>query len=321
VNYRCPGLRRPTRRGWPAFGAGALIALAAACGWSRARTAPPGPAGTAVSGPSWVGHLGLSVETSELGRLGGGAAAPDVGSREPSGGPFALTGADLYRLDCQSCHGADGAGHPPEVNSLLGPVQGSSEQLVRKRLAARGAAADESLVRQLTQQARADLIGRLRDGGKKMPPFGWLRAEEREALLARLDELAGVPGALQRQRQIRESEERTGELLVKGTCHICHDATGPFGPGMRGMGMMGGGGAVIPSLASIPAHRSLGQVIRKVREGLGGPMGMMGGGRMPALPYLTPAEVAAAYRYLRGVSPGAETPELASASGGSGKIS
>jgi hypothetical protein len=42
------------------------------------------------------------------------------------------SGADLYRLNCQSCHGAEGTGSPPEIKSVLGLVQGSPLELVRQ---------------------------------------------------------------------------------------------------------------------------------------------------------------------------------------------
>jgi mono/diheme cytochrome c family protein len=86
---------------------------------------------------------------------------------------------------------------------------------------------------------------------------------------------------------------RVGEHLVKGTCHICHDATGPGGGRMM---MMRG---TIPSLASFPAEKSPDDLVRKVRYGTsGGMMAMMGGGRMPTFRYLTEEEVVAAYLYL-----------------------
>jgi mono/diheme cytochrome c family protein len=81
-----------------------------------------------------------------------------------------------------------------------------------------------------------------------------------------------------------------GEHLVKGTCQICHDSTGP---GLRGGGMMRG---IIPSLASFPYEQSMQSVVWQVK--LGSRRMMMRGPRMPAFPYITTAEAAAAYLYL-----------------------
>lgn len=68
--------------------------------------------------------------------------------------------------------------------------------------------------------------------------------------------------------------------------------------------MMGG---VIPSLASFPEDYSLDSVLYKVERGSSGMMGMMGmmrrGGEMPAFPYLSREEVAAAYLYLEAYPP------------------
>jgi mono/diheme cytochrome c family protein len=127
-----------------------------------------------------------------------------------------------------------------------------------------------------------------------MPPFRHLAKEEVEALQAYLEVLAGVPGAEQRQIQLSESATRVGELLVKGTCHICHEASGP---GLAvGVAMT----ASIPSLASLPVDRFPYEVTRKVREGISRPTPMMlsNRGQMPIFGDVTPEEVAAAYAYL-----------------------
>jgi hypothetical protein len=60
---------------------------------------------------------------------------------------FVLGGADLYRLDCQSCHGPRGVGAPPEINSLLGPVQGTSTTLIMKRMKDKGTPVDEDFAK------------------------------------------------------------------------------------------------------------------------------------------------------------------------------
>jgi mono/diheme cytochrome c family protein len=211
--------------------------------------------------------------------------------------PFQLAGADLYRLNCRACHGADGKGAPPAINSLIGPVQGTSAARIQARMKARGAPISEGMAKDMAAQAEAALRDRLRKGGKKMPPFPHLRGDEIEALLGYLDELAGVPAGRRGHLLVSESAARVGEHMIKGTCHICHDATGPGGGHMA---MMRG---IIPSLASLPQDHSLSSVVRQVQYGSAGMMMMMGGPRMPPFPYFTEEEVAAAYFFLQQYPP------------------
>ncbi len=96
---------------------------------------------------------------------------------------------------------------------------------------------------------------------------------------------------------VKESGAHVGEQVIKGTCHICHDATGPGGTRM--MIMMRG---IIPSLASLPDDHSLEGVIRQVQYGTRMMM-MMRGNRMPPFPYFTDEEIAAAYLYLQAYPP------------------
>jgi mono/diheme cytochrome c family protein len=281
---------------------------------------------TEVRGPSWLKYLGVSEPETHFGQMGGSESAPVSQRREPALAPkagsdwqsftsmmdrciplfrsnpqeaakvfnesFVLGGADLYRLDCQSCHGLRGDGAPPEINSLLGPVQGTSTALIMKRMEDKGTPVDEDFAKELAAQAEDNLRERIQKGGKNMPPFDHLRGDEVEALVGYLEKLAGVPPTARAKLLVPESGARVAEHLVKGTCHICHDATGPGGGHMA---MMQG---IIPSLASIPADQSLSGVIRQVQYGSSGMMMMMGGNRMPAFPYLTEEEVAASYFYL-----------------------
>lgn len=289
---------------------------------------------TPVAGPSWLAHLGLAVLETRLGHLGGAGPQPGARGEEPelaarlegrargmqsalrralsafgrSGDRadllderFRLTGADLYRLDCRSCHGPAGEGAPPEIASLLGPVRASSAAATLKRMEARGTPIDEEMAKELASQAEADVRKRLRQGGEKMPSFEHLRGDEVEALFGYLQELADVDAGKREDLPVTQSVARVGEHLVKGTCHICHDATGPGGHHAT---MMGG---VIPSLASFPEEYSPDSVLYKVERGTSGMMGMMGMMRrrdeMPAFPYLSQEEVAAAYLYLRSYPP------------------
>ncbi|MGE5246302.1 MAG: c-type cytochrome [Betaproteobacteria bacterium] len=261
-----------------------------------------------VSGPSRLNQLGLSMDRSALGQVGGTGSAPDTGRHEPTsivgrdfqppGRTFSLAGADLYRLNCQACHGPDGRGSPPEITSLLDPVRGASAELLTRRLEARGRAVDRAFVKSIVAGAERDLLQRLAQGGKEMPPFGWLRDDERAAIIGYLMRLARVPEARPEGPLVAEPSVRVGELLVKGTCHICHDAGGPRRDRMAVM--MSG---AIPALSTVVADYSLGQIVEKVRTGQSGMMMMMRQSRMPAFPYITPEEAAAAVAYLTVVPP------------------
>jgi mono/diheme cytochrome c family protein len=259
---------------------------------------------TPVEGDSWLRHLGIPFIASNMGRVGLWGPPPSSASDQPSSregpeGDFILSGADLYRLNCRSCHKPDGAGVPPEINSLIGPVQATSPVMIRMQMKQRGIELDAKTVHTLVSQAQAALRARLENGGERMPPFRRLAPEEVDALLAYLEELAGVPGAERKQIWLSEPAARVGEHLIKGTCHICHEATGP---GLAiGVGMPEG----IPSLASLSRDRLRSEVIRKVRVGLSKPMPMMTSdrGEMPIFSELEPAEVAAAYAYLASYPP------------------
>lgn len=259
---------------------------------------------TPVEGESWLRHLGIPFVGSNMGRVGLWASPPLNASAQPSSGvgpdgEFLLSGADLYRLNCRSCHKADGAGVPPEINSLIGPVQATSPVMIRAQMKQRGIELDAKTVNKLASQAQTALRARLENGGVKMPPFRHLTREEVKALLAYVEELAGIPGAERKQIWLSEPAARVGELLIKGTCHICHEATGP------GLAISVAMPGAIPSLASLPRDRIRSEVIRKVREGLSRPMPMMPSdrGEMPIFSELEPAEVAAAYAYLVGYPP------------------
>jgi mono/diheme cytochrome c family protein len=254
---------------------------------------------TAVEGDSWLRHLGIPFIASNMGRVANWGPSPSGAPGQPSSGEgadgdFVVSGADLYRLNCQSCHKADGSGAPPEINSLIGPVQATSPVMIRAQMKQRGVDLDAKTVSMLVSQADTALHTRLQNGGEKMPPFRHLAPEEVAALLAYLEELAGIPGAERKQIRLSEPAGRVGELLVKGTCHVCHEASGPglaVGVAMK---------ESIPSLASLPIERFPYEVIRKVREGISRPTPMMTSnrGEMPVFSDLRPEEVAAAYAYL-----------------------
>ncbi|RMD90901.1 MAG: hypothetical protein D6813_08485 [Calditrichaeota bacterium] len=289
---------------------------------------PQSPVVTPVSGPSWLKRLGLRPGETAMGRMGGRSSAPPSIFMQPGENTpepeksflghmrnvlrnifslfkknrkasqnllqktFILSGSDLYRLNCQSCHGPDGTGAPPEIKSLIDPVRGMSPTLIMKRMEERGRPIDEAFARELASQAEATLRQRLQEGGEKMPPFKHLSGDEVEALIEYLKELAGLPEEERHEIKVTQSVARVGEHLIKGTCHICHDATGPGGGHMA---MMRG---IIPSLASFVRQNSIQQVVRQVKMGSSRMMYMMGRDTMPAFPYLSEEEIIAGYLYL-----------------------
>jgi mono/diheme cytochrome c family protein len=262
-------------------------------------------------GPSWLKHLGLAVSQTHMGQVGGSIAFsgksnglkpiierflvavrshPDKAA-EILNEKLLVSGSDLYRWNCQGCHGADGKGVDPEINSVLGPVQGTSPALTRKRMEARGIDADDDMIKQVSELAEGSLRDRLQHGGKSMPAFEYLRQDEVEALLGYLEKLADVPPTKRAGLLVPESAARAGEHIVRGTCHICHDATGP----RPGGGLMALTQGIIPSLASISTDNSLSGIVHQVQYGSSSMMKMTGGETMPAYPYFTDEEIAAVY--------------------------
>jgi mono/diheme cytochrome c family protein len=164
---------------------------------------------------------------------------------------------------------------------------------MERRMKAAGRPITAAMARDMASAGEAAIRTRLQKGGEKMPPFDHLQGAEVESLLAFLRELAGVPGV--EQVRIVEPYTRVGEHLVKGTCHICHNATGP---GTDPEALINN---ILPSLASFAREKTIFQVLTKVRQGAPIAMGslhQMSGGRMPVFSYLTDDEVAAAYLYL-----------------------
>jgi len=272
------------------------------------RTLPPPKAAnfkvTPVSGTSWLEHLRTSFDRTSMGRMGQNTPPPTVryeprwnelAGAENLNERFVLSGSDLYRLDCESCHQPDGHGSPPEIHSLIEPVQATSAAFMEQRMKTMGRPITSAMARDMAAAGEAAIRIRLSKGGEKMPPFDHLQGDEVEALLAFLRELAGVPGAASQQIRVEEPFTRVGEHLVKGTCHICHAATGP---GTSPEALLRN---VLPSLASFPREKTIFSVMKKVRAGAPvemGPLHQVSGGRMPVFSYLTDDEVAAAYLYL-----------------------
>ena len=161
------------------------------------------PTVTPLRGPSNLQRVGLTMETSAMGRTGvwgppanaNPASLPGITYSENITHPSRLSGADLYRLDCQACHQADGGGSPPEINALVGPVQATSAAVMAERMKKMGRPITAAFAQQLATGSKKDLLDRLKNGGQKMPPFGHLSSKEVQALVAYLELLARVPGA------------------------------------------------------------------------------------------------------------------------------
>ena len=194
---------------------------------------------TAVTGESWLHHLHRSFDETSMGRtwrLGPPGSANDhAPSRLRLFAPSASTatgsnmetlhGSDLYRLNCQGCHGESGLGAPPEIGSLIDPVRATSTTMVEQRMSKVGMVMSRRQTAEMVNQSRVALLKRLYEGGQDMPSFHHLTAREIRSLVVYLQQLAGFR-VRKKQAAIQESHARVGELIVKSTCHICHSATG-----------------------------------------------------------------------------------------------
>jgi mono/diheme cytochrome c family protein len=257
------------------------------------------PSVAPVAGASWLNHLGLRYDETTLGRSGAtyGPASDQPPGTPPSiplqvGRPVTLTGADLYRLNCQACHRAEGTGSPPEIKSVFTAVQGASLALVRQQLQQQGKSA--SAARAQADRARTDLVNRIKKGGQRMPAFPHLQDADIAALYAYLTELTRSPdAAIDSRRTV--SWGRLGEHVIKGTCHICHDAVGPR-PANQAMAQ-----GTIPPFNILLQEKPVVDFLTKVRSGAPlttADQAFHYRGRMPVFPYLRDLEVAAAYMFL-----------------------
>lgn len=260
-----------------------------------AEEAPDGEV-TATSGPSRLTSLGTPLARTSLGRIGligGGAGDGDSGDpgRWLRDG-FEASGADLYRLNCRSCHGARGGGLPPEILPIINLVQETSSEFIKQQMAAQKQPVDSALAEKMAASARRNLRARLLHGGAKMIPFDHLAAEEFEALAGYLYQLAEIPQAS--APTVHQPADRMGEHLVKGTCQICHDAI-PSATAVRGPN------PDIPSLARMTEDYSLAAFLRGAHHAGSGEGS--GRGRGPKLSYLSDEELMAAYVYLAAYPP------------------
>jgi len=294
-----------------------------------AQAAPPGPAAAPataqpLTGPSLLRALALTVEGSPLGRLGGDgpprsalpqafvdsvrkaltlAGTKDEAALQSLRATFPVSGADIY---CRSCHGPTGAGKPPAIASIIGPARALSPALHEAVMKAAGSEPNPELAKQLALHAEEVLRERLAKGGvtpklpllETMPPFAYLSEQEVMALEDYLKQLGGVAGKGAPVQKVNQSALRIGEQVVRGTCRICHDATGMSG----GHAMMMAG--LVPALGNLPEQMSLDGVVHKVRHGWTSMAGMARpASRMPIFAYLSDEEVAAAYLYVAYLPP------------------
>jgi mono/diheme cytochrome c family protein len=282
---------------------------------------PKDAAVTAVTGESWLNHLHRSFDETSMGktwRLGPADSATDQppsdlrpstlsGSASSGARMETLHGSDLYRLNCQGCHGESGRGAPPEIGSLIDPVRATSAALVEERMEEIGMVFSRRQTMELVNQSRGALLKRLHEGGKDMPSFHHLSEAEIRALVAYLRQLAGVPGAEKEQVAIQESHARVGELIAKSTCRVCHGATG-INPTPTELSE-----GAIPPLSALPVRVNRTGLVRKVTRGMPVIMGATSltyRGRMPVFDYLSQNEAADVYDYLTHYPP----TELASVS-------
>lgn len=277
----------------------------------------------AVTGESWLTHLQRPFSETSMGKTWalGPAVLPPGDAKSQwhpalspamATSPVALKGSDLYRFNCEGCHGEAGLGAPPEIHSVINPVRATSSALVMKRMKDSGMEISNANASQMAKQAKDALLLRFQKGGEAMPPFGYLHAAEERLVLSYLNELAGVPSGSAAHGALDESPERVGELIVKSTCHICHDATGA-NPDPKQI-LQG----VIPPLSTLPHRVNEAEFIRKVTHGspvLAGDPASSQRGRMPVFYYLSENEAADVYLYLMLYPPRASAQQEAVATG------
>ena len=238
---------------------------------------------TPVQGESWIRHIQTTFNESSMGKTWVlGPAPPGPGESAPpwqlklspayATQIITLHGSDLYRLSCRGCHGPVGHGAPPEINSVVGPVQATSIKATMERMKKTGMEMSRSDVSVMAKESKVLLLQRLHKGGQHMlPPT--LSEAEIPPLVAYLEQLSDVPGAERNQAAVKESSHRIGEHIVKSACHVCHSATGANPDPQQ---ILEG---AIPPLSALTTRVSLPEFVRKVTSGAPILMGT------PATPY------------------------------------
>jgi mono/diheme cytochrome c family protein len=275
-----------------------LLVVAGFGPWAGAREV----AVTGVAGRSWLNQLNRDFAETSMGKTGHlGPAPADEASRWQMGlstsatDAVTLRGADIYRLNCQGCHGEKGQGAPPEINSVINPVRATSVAMVMERMKTTGMNMSHADAVKMAEQSKDALMTRLHNGGQDMPAFPHLDDAEVHALMAYLKQLSGLPGAEHEQGSVKESPIRVGEHIVKSTCHICHAAYGA-NPSPQQIAE-----GAIPPLSALTGRVTLPQFVRKVTAGAPIVMGEPAAacrGRMPVFYYLSQDEAADVYLYL-----------------------
>ncbi len=165
------------------------------------------PAVTPVVGPGWLTSLGVTLSQTSLGRGPGRYGPPErTATPSPSLGVPAqvtLTGADLYRFNCQACHGLEGRGAPPEIKSAVDPVRGVPLDVLRAQMKAQHEPPGEAEARARPERVRAAILARVHNGGQRMPSREHLSEGE-------LDRSLPIWASwLARRRPVRPSTKRS----------------------------------------------------------------------------------------------------------------
>jgi cytochrome c5 len=267
---RYPTRRRDRRRH--------LVAALAVTAWATGLAfAAGGVEVTPATGPSLLTRLKAGFDGSSLGKAGYIGVPATAVETEPAAAPgglaagFELSGEDLYRINCRSCHGVGGKGIAADIPSLLAKIRGAAQQ------ASGGDPTGELGVRH-----------RLLEGGQVMPAMAHLTGDETDALLGHLEASAGV-AATAPARRVTVPALRVGEHVVKAVCQICHDAV----PGLPQTGTQ----RLQPALSEIPGRYALGDFVRRVHSTEARPA------HRPRLGYLSSAELESAYFYLAAYPP------------------
>ena len=235
---------------------------------------------TAAAGPSLLTRLKTGVDAASFGRAGYVGAPPacaEPAAPAPAGwlvDGFDLTGEDLFRINCRSCHGVGAKGLGADIPSVLAKIRGAAQQ------AAGGDTSGELSVRH-----------RLLVGGQVMPSMAHLTAAESDLLLGYLGAIAGTgPGST--TATVHVPAVRVGEHVAKAVCQICHDAA----PGR----VRPPSDQTLSALSEFPAKYSVRDFVHRVVRG--GAMAPAPGHK-PRLDYLRREELEAAYVYLIGFPP------------------
>ena len=178
---------------------------------------------TAVEGESWSNHIHRTFNETSMGKTGDLGPAPPVPGDPASSWRLELSpnfaapavtlqGADLYRLNCRGCHGELGHGAPPEINSVIGPVQATSVTATTQKMKAAGRDINPADLVQVARESKTLLLQRLHVGGQHMPP-PTLTEPEIRTLLPYLQQLSDVPGAGNNRVTVKISRSRLAATL------------------------------------------------------------------------------------------------------------